>query len=392
MYLKLKNWLGSLEWLFNNNSDLSAQKQVFISQDYSNLAFKLACADEISDTLPDILSTVETQLNSTLAEQNQLSILVLFSNPTTSESIVHHGQSVSLPHNLTNTLHHHFTIKKPADTEVLELTINNEVVKLVPVRLFDHEQHTIWLLYLFDQQLANVKQLKWKTVSLQDSLSRGIKAWCQTQSKIRIAVQSERSSYAAELHDSLAQILGYLKLKSAKLDKLCQRPPHQELKSITEDLATYTHCAYHQTRELIVSSRLTLQSDNLSEAVTNSIKEFEHQSAIVFDLDNRLASENISSKQAMQIIYIIRESLSNIVRHSHATHARIILYIENMETLHVQIEDNGHGIDPAAARTDSFGLQIMHERAERIGAEFQITQRQPCGTRVELTLNIGNKR
>lgn len=392
MYLKLKKWLAGSDAVISRSSKNSSKTQDFVTLDYNDLVFELASADEISEILPNIIVSIEAQLNTHLSEQNQLSLLVLFSNPSTSETLLHHGQIDDLPQNLTKTLHHHFTIKKPSDTEELTLNLSDIAIHLTPVRLLDHEHQTIWLLYLFRQNVANMQQLKWKTIALEDTLKKGIKAWCDTQAKIRIALQTERSIYGAELHDSLAQILGYLKIKSAKLDKLCQHPPHQELKSITEDLAAYTHFAYHQTRELIVSSRLTQQSDNLSEAVTNSIKEFEHQSAIVFELDNRLPSHNLPPKEAMQIIYIIRESLSNIVRHSHATHARVILYIDRDHSLHVHIEDNGRGIDMTVARTDSFGMQIMYERAERIGAALQIKNRQEGGTRVELTLNIGDKR
>ena len=184
-------------------------------------------------------------------------------------------------------------------------------------------------------------------------------------------------------------MLGYLRTKSAKLDKLCQQEQFEELKPITEDLAAYTHCAYRQTRELITSSRLTMQTENLSQGVVNSIQEFEQQSAIVFELDNRMQLNVLSPKQSMQILYIIRESLSNIVRHSHASHSRVMLNLKNSRFLQVVVEDNGTGIDPEAARRDSFGMQIMQERAERIGAEFNITNRSGGGTRTELNLDLG---
>ncbi|KKN25905.1 hypothetical protein LCGC14_0880160, partial [marine sediment metagenome] len=189
---------------------------------------------------------------------------------------------------------------------------------------------------------------------------------------------------------SLAQVLGYLRMKSVKLDKLCDAPEYQALQPISKDLANYTQCAYHQTRELITSSRLSMQSDNLSHGVINSIKEFEHQSAIVFDLDNRLPLNMLTPQQSMQMLYIIRESLSNIVRHSHATFARVVLLLKNSQRLEIQIEDNGIGIDPDAARTDSFGLQIMKERAERIGAELTINPGSDGGTRICLNLTIGD--
>jgi len=134
-----------------------------------------------------------------------------------------------------------------------------------------------------------------------------------------------------------------------------------------------------------------MQSESLSQGVTNSVREFEQQSAIVFELDNRLPANLLPPKQSIQILYIIRESLSNIVRHSHASHARVRLILKDPRKLHIQVEDNGTGIDFAAARSDSFGLQIMHERAERVGAKLQISQRHDGGTLVQLDMDIGDK-
>ena len=388
MYLMLKRWLADIDWFSGTLAEARKQSPETPYLDYNDVAFRLASADDISNVLPATLKILQSQLNSQLPEQSSVSLLVLFSTPSTSESSLHHDQDKTLPEELTQTLHQQFTISKPLSKEIINLNLADYEAKLIPVRLFGHNLQTIWLFYLFDHSVPNLNQLRWKTATQESSLIKGLTAWCQTQSKLKMALQNERAIYAAELHDSLAQILGYLKIKSAKLDKLCQRPQYQELKAITEDLSLYTNCAYHQTRELIVSSRLALQSENFAQAVTNSINEFEHQSAIVFDMDNRLPSQMLTSKQSMQLLYIIRESLSNIVRHSHATHARIILFMKSENTLHIKIEDNGSGIDPAVARSDSFGLQIMRERAERIGADLHFSDRQDGGTCVELTLNL----
>jgi nitrate/nitrite-specific signal transduction histidine kinase len=237
--------------------------------------------------------------------------------------------------------------------------------------------------------MPSSEKLKWHLAAVENALSRGIEAWLKREEQLKSALRTERSIYAAELHDSLAQVLGYLRLKSARLDKLCQQAPYHELQPLSRDLAKYTHCAYRQTRELITASRLTLQTEKLSEGITNSVQEFEKQSAIVFELDNRLQADQLTPKIAMQILYIVRESLSNIVRHSHATHARVQVGQTATQHLHIMIEDNGIGIDPEAARNDSFGLQIMRERAERIGAELKIVSDGNNGTRIELVLNSG---
>ena len=389
--IKRKNWPTIQEWLSQQLQFVKHKNKPKPPLDLNDLAFKLATANDINEILPKVLSSLQGLIDEQFIPAEQGDLLVLFSNPLTSESFLHHSMEQAPSQKLIQSLHQHFTIRRPEENGYIHLQINGTSVTCVPSRLFEHDNQTIWLLMVFSQALPNEKKLKWEMVLMEQIIAKGLQAWFQRESKVKQALAAERAIYAAELHDSLAQVLGYLKLKSAKLDKLCLKTEFAELKPITEDLAAYTQCAYHQTRELITASRLTMQSESLSQGVTNSVREFEQQSAIVFELDNRLPANLLPPKQSIQILYIIRESLSNIVRHSHASHARVRLILKAPRQLHIQIEDNGTGIDFAAARSDSFGLQIMHERAERVGAKLQISQRHDGGTLVQLDMDIGDK-
>ncbi|MGB0204283.1 MAG: sensor histidine kinase [Neptuniibacter sp.] len=388
MATKLKQWLEGLD--FSLSTRQSEQRRIEIkAPDLNDLAFELATANEISETLPDVLRELQKVMDDLFPKKEQAKLLILFSSPSTSETFLHHSDETPPSSRFIQELHRTFTLNKAAKSEQIELSVKEKSWSIVPRQLMESNNLTIWLLFSFSDQLPGMEKIKWRTAAIEQTLTKGIKAWYQREQKVKNALQTERSIYAAELHDSLAQVLGYLRIKSAKLDKLCQQEQFEELKPITEDLAAYTHCAYRQTRELITSSRLTMQTENLSQGVVNSIQEFEQQSAIVFELDNRMQLNVLSPKQSMQILYIIRESLSNIVRHSHASHSRVMLNLKSSRYLQVVVEDNGTGIDPEAARRDSFGMQIMQERAERIGAELNITNRSGGGTRTELNLDLG---
>lgn len=388
--IKLKLWQSIQEWVINLFRGVTKNATPSTPLDYNDLAFTLAAASEISKTLPLVLTRFQEQLNDVLVEQQRPQLFVLFSQPSSSESFLHHSQDLSPSATFIQAIHRKFTVGRAPTADVIDIGTDSNSLKIIPKRLFEHDNQVVWLLFAFHADLPNPKQLSWHSASIENTLSKGLQAWHQREDQINQAIEAERAMYAAELHDSLAQVLGYLRMKSVKLDKLCDAPEYQALQPISKDLANYTQCAYHQTRELITSSRLSMQSDNLSHGVINSIKEFEHQSAIVFDLDNRLPLNMLTPQQSMQMLYIIRESLSNIVRHSHATFARVVLLLKNSQRLEIQIEDNGIGIDPDAARTDSFGLQIMKERAERIGAELTINPGSDGGTRICLNLTIGD--
>jgi nitrate/nitrite-specific signal transduction histidine kinase len=371
MYLKLKRWLGDLNW-FN-----IAQLRPYIQQqkatiDVHELAFQLAAMDDLDHDLPKVLIQLHTTFNQNFPETS-LSLMIVFQHVVTNEAIFYGEQST-------------------CDDALLRHSLNQQLASDLNVShtlLCETQHQRVSLICLFKREVPTLKQRQWITQHMEQGLNLGLKLWCKNNDNVAAAIQKERALYAAELHDSIAQILAYLRMKTVKLDQLCNHAPHTELKSLATDLANYTHSAYQQTRELIVSSRLTFQSDNFSQAIANSITEFEQQSGIVFELDNRLGSQPLASNHAMQIMCIVRESLSNIVRHAHATHARVILLLNDERYLIVKIEDNGKGIDPTEARNDSFGLHIMKERAGRINAELTINDRTAGGTIVQLRLPLG---
>lgn len=387
MALTIRKWLQSIDLPLLTSQTMTVHKPIK-APDLNDLAFELATADQLSERLPRIIENLQMSLNDLFTSRQRCDLLVIFSMPETSETYVHHAQQ-NQPHpKLLQSLHREFTKNTPAENELLTISHQSKHWQLLAKRILRYDKVVVWLLCSFDDKVPDSKKINWALSPIEQGLMKGIYAWYQREQRVKNALQTERSIYAAELHDSLAQVLGYLRIKSAKLDKLCQQEPYKELQPITEDLRSYTLCAYRQTRELITSSRITMQTDNLAEGVINSINEFKHQSAIFFELDNRMRINTLSPKQSLQILYIIRESLSNIVRHSHATYASILLNPVNSNQLEVVIEDNGIGIEPSAARRDSFGMQIMRERAERIGGSLSITNRDQGGSQTRLLLNV----
>ena len=394
MAINIKTWL---EQFFNAYTESPSQPSNPVSENLFSLgdiAFDIATTDEINQTLPPLLKKLEAQLSQSFSADEQCRLKIVFSSPSTAETFVHHP-SDSTPHSkILHALHRFFTNGHNDlihDTLYLDALSNHCFPEpLYGYKLTESKEMNIWLLAIFPNKVPSANQVRWKLTAVENALKKGFSAWAQQEKKISKAVTSERAIHAAELHDSLAQVLGYLRIKSAKLDSLCQSSAYHGLKPVTEDLAAYTHYAYRQTRELITSSRLSMKDDNLTQAISDSVSEFEQQSAIVFEYDNRLKKNITSPKQSMQLLYIVRECLSNIVRHSHASHARIVIKETLSTQIEIFIEDNGIGLDTKNARNDSFGLKIMHERAERIDARLLIQPHPNQGTQVILTLKIGD--
>ena len=81
---------------------------------------------------------------------------------------------------------------------------------------------------------------------------------------------------------------------------------------------------------------------------------------------------------------IAQESLNNVFKYARATQVDVNLFTSPCCVRFV-VCDNGIGFDMSSMKPTSLGLRIMRERAEAIGAEFQISSNPGAGTCVELT-------
>ena len=190
---------------------------------------------------------------------------------------------------------------------------------------------------------------------------------------------SRHGALARELHDSVAQQLGYLAFQAHGLQSQVGAPALQDLCAGLSQLQ-------RQVRELITSARLTMDGRSLRQALADSVAEFSRRCIIVFELDNRLADDALSPETELQILQIIREALANAVRHSHARHVRIELRQTQDGDASVSVEDDGIGLIPACDEHNHFGLAIIRERAASIGARLSIEAIRPHGVRVHLGL------
>ena len=95
----------------------------------------------------------------------------------------------------------------------------------------------------------------------------------------------------------------------------------------------------------------------------------------------------------MQIFHIVQEALANISRHSQARRARLTLQ-RGEQQLEILVEDDGRGLGESlnqqqvhgASGRSHFGLDIMQERAQRLGARVEIGSRSGGGTQVRLSI------
>ena len=207
-----------------------------------------------------------------------------------------------------------------------------------------------------------------------------------------LAIAQERLRIAHEMHDGLAQVLGYVNTKVQAAEMYLKREKTEEAAVQLRELATSARQAYSDVRESIVGLRtLPGPTRSLDEVLREYLARWEEMSRVEASLRIDPAVQ-LRPSQELQVVRIVQESLTNVRKHAKATRARVEIARDG-ERLVTTIEDDGAGFNAAArARGEfpQFGLSTMRERAESIGGTLTIDSTPGAGTRVRFELPLGD--
>lgn len=200
----------------------------------------------------------------------------------------------------------------------------------------------------------------------------------------QLLLMEERATIARELHDSLAQVLSYLRIQ---LTLLKRAVPEEDLpaQTIIADFSRELNNAWRQLRELLTTFRLTLNHANLPAALQESLDGLQSQTQAKLVLDCRLSSLALDAQKQVHLLQIVREAVLNAIKHAQASEI-IVSCITSADGTHtVTIRDNGIGIGEASEPPGHYGLNIMRERAGRLGGTLHFSPPPNGGTQVSVT-------
>lgn len=230
------------------------------------------------------------------------------------------------------------------------------------------------------------------------------------QGAVRSATLAERGRIARELHDSVSQALFGIVLGARTAKEQTERQAAQpvdqaqsnptaarEADKVILNAINYTlnlaEGALAEMRTLIFELRPeSLAQEGLTIAL--------HKQALGLMARQKISVETeldtepnlpVSNKEAMYRIAV--EALQNIIKHSGATHVKLILKQQQQnggvdEAVVLSIVDNGRGFDPEAFYPGHMGLQSMRERAEQIKSTIVWDSKPGVGTQIKLTVPI----
>jgi two-component system sensor histidine kinase DesK len=194
----------------------------------------------------------------------------------------------------------------------------------------------------------------------------------------RLSQEAERERIARDLHDLLGHTLTLITMKLDLARRLLSLDSDRARNEIVEAEQTARN-ALAEVREAVSGYRAEGLEAEISRARRSLL------SADV-KLTTTLAPVNLSSSQVNVLCLALREAVTNIVRHAHATVCHVAL-LEKDRTIHFTIEDNGLG----GQIREGNGLRGMRERLQSIAAAVKLTGSDNGGTSLEITLPLAGE-
>jgi signal transduction histidine kinase len=217
---------------------------------------------------------------------------------------------------------------------------------------------------------------------------RGEKALQELARRVVLAQEEERRRVSRELHDEAGQALAMLKLS---LQLLTADPEATAtMRRSLADTVALVESTRDQIRQLAQRLRPpSLDALDLNSALAEVCAEFERRTG----LDVRYRSPSGAINEPMDAVKVclyrfLQEALTNAGLHAEARSVEVALE-ESSDSVALQVQDDGRGMDPAAAwdgRRVGLGLKGMRERIELLEGTFEIDSRPGQGTRLTVVL------
>lgn len=197
----------------------------------------------------------------------------------------------------------------------------------------------------------------------------------------------EKIRLGRDLHDGLIQSLYAVGLTLESTRPLLAADPAEAERRVEKCLAQLNG-TIRDVRDYITGlAPEKLQRVGFSQALRLLLEELRggRDIRLVQHVDED-AARALGPAETTEVLQIIREAMSNSLRHGDATELTVRLHRNDRE-LGLLVQDNGRGFEPAG-QDGGFGLGNMQARAVRLGASLRIDSQPGAGTRVIVTLPL----
>ncbi len=197
-----------------------------------------------------------------------------------------------------------------------------------------------------------------------------------------LAAEAERARIARDLHDRLAQSLGYIAFELERLGTVYAPAPQIEaLHEVVRDVVVELRETLHELRSTIT------ETVTLADIARGYLGRLEDRTGLETHLIVREAGHRLPIQVEQEIWRIAQEALANVERHSGASEVSVTWTVSR-EHACLEVRDNGRGFSARDVPDGRFGIVGMRERASAIGAYLSVDGESGTGTRVLVWLEV----
>ncbi|MFZ0546466.1 MAG: response regulator, partial [Candidatus Promineifilaceae bacterium] len=274
--------------------------------------------------------------------------------------------------------------------ELLDQVYQSEPLKQFPSLLLN-QKGNLW------QEVTAYRLLPDEIVVVFDDVTDRLANEARQQ---RLAVLEERERIGRELHDDLGQVLGFVNVQSHATLTLLDEGNDEQARTVLRQLADVTQDAHDDVREYILGIRhedirgrgsffdilaryLDLLDSRYGLEVHLSIPSDWRGDA---DYQPRVFAPEVET----QLLRIIQEALTNARKYASVKEADLF-FTQHGDNVQILISDKGQGFDPGYVLTAAeghFGLDIMRERAEKVGGQLEVRSQPGSGVQIIVQLPL----
>ncbi|MEV7808887.1 sensor histidine kinase [Microbispora sp. NPDC088329] len=199
----------------------------------------------------------------------------------------------------------------------------------------------------------------------------------------------ERLRIARELHDVLAHNISVISIQAGVAEHLLRRDPDKAHLAVTT-IRRVTKDVLVELRSILdVLRRVDEAAEIFPPSGLEGIERLAGRAAaggITVDLDVRGRASRVPADVGLAAYRIVQESLTNVIRHSGAAHASVVVHVNEADVL-VRVRDDGRGVSGDDVRAGN-GIAGMTERVEAMSGTITAAPADGRGFVVEARLPL----
>jgi signal transduction histidine kinase len=197
----------------------------------------------------------------------------------------------------------------------------------------------------------------------------------------------EKIRLGHDLHDGIIQSLYATGLTLEAAKNLIEQNPAEAFRQLDASLKTLNSTIRDVRSYIVGLAPENLREQTFADSVRSLTQTLDAGREVAYDLriDNAAATR-LNDEHFTNLLQIVREAISNSLRHGQATQV-VVRFHDNAGELCLLVQDNGKGFDATRAPR-GHGLSNMRSRAERLGATLKCTSTPGSGTRIVLNVPV----